>query len=388
MSHRSGSILGFAARVVFSTLLAVGIVLFLRAPANADSVAIAELGQLDMFSLIANSPTAASMYLNYSAAVGSQIAIDSSSSPHHLWVADIQNNRVLGYRNAAALSSGQAADLVVGEPNFQDDGSTYYFNRPTGVAVDSGGNLYVADSGNNRILVFPSPFAINANTGQTVGFAPSLVIGQGGDFFSSGCNLGGSQPDEYTLCTPQRLTIDGSGNLWVSDTGNNRVLEYNNPLMTGNLAATKVVGQPDFVSNQGNPGGIGKCREPRTIPDGLAVDAGGNLYVADTYNCRVLRFQSPLVNGASAVQVWGTGGSFTILHLQRGQPDDACTIRPTWPSMARIALYIADSYSSTSPRISGAIQPSQQFQREYRAWATKHQQRQQRLQSRCRTRRQ
>ena len=180
MSHRSGWILGFALRFVLSTLLAVGILLFLHTAANADSVAVAELGQLDMFSNIANSPTAASMSLFFSF-VGGQVAIDGSSSPHHLWVADPSNNRVMGYRNAAALSNGQAADLVVGQPNFQltgcDTSNSSFLCRPTGVAADSAGNLYIADSGNSRVLIFSSPFAINANTGQTSGFTPTMIIG-------------------------------------------------------------------------------------------------------------------------------------------------------------------------------------------------------------------
>ena len=318
MSHRSGSILEFAARLVFSTLLAAGIVLMLRGPASADSVSLAELGQLDMFSAIANSPTASSLNLVQNA-WGSQIAIDSSSSPQHLWVVDQGNSRILGFRNAAALSNGQAADLVVGQFDFQMTGYDDYLERPAGLAVDSAGNLYVADSANNRVLIFSNPFVINANTGQSEGFSPLMVIGQGGDFFATSCNLGGSQPNQYTLCNPQRLTIDGSGNLWVADTGNNRVLEYNNPLMTGNLAATTVIGQPDFVSNQANQGAA-ETATSLDYPSGLALDGGGNLYVTDLYNCRVLRYPAPLANDAAAAQVWGTGGSFTTSTCSTSSP--------------------------------------------------------------------
>src|SRR4029077_16340311 len=91
------------------------------------------------------------------------VAIDKSSTPHHLYVADTSNNRVLGWNNAASFTNGQPADLVFGQPDFQSSaassstGSSMY--APQGVGVDAHGNLYVADTTDNRVLEFNAPFA-------------------------------------------------------------------------------------------------------------------------------------------------------------------------------------------------------------------------------------
>src|SRR5580693_2522437 len=93
-----------------------------------------------------------------------QIAFDNSVSPPILYIADIGNNRVLAFKNPAALgSTPRTVDLVLGQ---QDMVSTIAqgpatalstgLNSPTGVAVDSNGNVYVADAGNNRIMRFPT----------------------------------------------------------------------------------------------------------------------------------------------------------------------------------------------------------------------------------------
>jgi hypothetical protein len=85
-------------------------------------------------------------------------------------VADPCNNRVLGFNDARKLVPGTKADIVIGQPDMQTALCNYPsgdLNQPTksnlcgpiGLLVDSGGNLYVADSGNGRVLRFPTPFA-------------------------------------------------------------------------------------------------------------------------------------------------------------------------------------------------------------------------------------
>jgi hypothetical protein len=172
-------------------------------------------------------------------------------------------------------------------------------SNPTGVAVDSAGNLYVADTGNNRVLEF--------NRSKASPFAPSIiasmVFGQNGptDFTDNLCNRGSGIPSASSLCSPQGLATDILGNLYVADTANNRVLVYNTPLNpksgelgAGDDVADNVLGNL-FSTNQCNGGraagdinGVG----PDSLcgPAGVAVDKTGNLYVADTANNRTLAY--------------------------------------------------------------------------------------------------
>jgi len=109
------------------------------------------------------------------------VAVDRTSNPPALYVSDLLNNRVLGWRNANTFANGSTADIVVGQADRQTTfaggpGTTSRvtgLNSPGALIVDDKGNLYVVDSGNNRILRFPKPFS------QTDDLkTPDMVIGQ------------------------------------------------------------------------------------------------------------------------------------------------------------------------------------------------------------------
>jgi DNA-binding beta-propeller fold protein YncE len=95
-----------------------------------------------------------------------QLAVDTSTSPNHIYVDDVTNNRVLGWLDADSFTNGKAADLVIGQPDFLTAGCNTItpfggldLCAPEGVAVDAQGNLYVADTSNSRVLEFTTPFA-------------------------------------------------------------------------------------------------------------------------------------------------------------------------------------------------------------------------------------
>ena len=322
---------GLRGAALLTALLGVLTSLWIPA-AVAGTVAARELGQPDFAHRASNTVDAQALFPG-STRVG--IAVDTSSTPNHLYVVDTQNNRVLGFNSVAALVNGAPADLVIGQGDFSstlnnygsglNNASATSLATPHGVAVDSAGNVYIADTSDSRVLVFSNPFAIKASTGQSAGFAAEATIGQVGDFASDDCNTGGQIPTAETLCLPEDVALDRSDNLYVADSGNNRVLEYNAPITTGTFRASRVFGQlGNFITNAANNGGT-PTKDGLKYPAGVAIDKFSNLYVADFSNNRVLEYNTPL--GATAVagsgdttadHVWGQGGSFTTATCDGG----------------------------------------------------------------------
>ena len=296
--------------------------------ATGDDIADAVLGQIDFAHNPINNSNATSLDSP------SQMAVDLGSTPAHLYVVDGGNNRVLGWNDAASFSNGQSADIEIGQPDFRTtrcnsgtaDGDVAGLGAdslclPGGVAVDSAGNLYVADTRNSRVLEYSQPFAQSMATG----FSANVVFGQGGSFSQTVC-----AQTAAGLCFPQGVASDTSNNLYVADAGNHRVLEYNQPLAPFNAAtgagdaiADLVFGQgasgTDFTSdacdiNGGIASNVGMCN-----PLSVAVDGLGNVYVGDDGDHRVLEFNQPLAapdlaTGVGDVvpdRVFGQGSSGT-----------------------------------------------------------------------------
>jgi uncharacterized protein (TIGR03437 family) len=215
------------------------------------------------------------------------VAIDPNSNPPHLYVADTYNNRVLGYNDLRTVQPGAKADLVIGQPDFQQVLANYPSNNPnlptdsglflpTGLAVDASGNLYVADRGNGRVLRFPQPF-VNYKPGTPA--QANLVLGQ-----SSFTSTEVTDATDRTMAEPYGLAFTVEGGLLVSDPVLNRVLYFQGPPanMTSGMPASLVFGQPDFNSS-GSGSGFGQMNVPRHI----STDTSDRLYVADTGNRRI-----------------------------------------------------------------------------------------------------
>ncbi len=216
------------------------------------------------------------------------ITFDSSGN---LWVADSTDNRVLEFK--APLSNGESASTVLGQSNFTYSGTDVpgcppnctptksSLSDPTHLAFDSSGNLWIADRGNRRVMEFTAPFS---NDQQA-----SLIIGGGCAIFGGLLEANCMGPDDY-------IAFDHSGMLWVSDTSNARILGFPAPFSSGENA-TVVIGEPDFVTGP-SPGTINATQSNLSAPEGIAFDSSGNMWVGDSGLNRVLEF-SPSTPGAT-----------------------------------------------------------------------------------------
>jgi len=234
------------------------------------------------------------------------VAVDAAAN---VYISDTGNNRIVKINPVTGVQTVLGASIAVGIPAYPQ----YSFNKPQGIAVDALGNVYVADTGNAKVveitsnpalggavplLAYPgapkfiTPVAVAvdsqgyiyvADQGNVAGEIVKLPPG-GGDLVtipgSSFPLLGGNG-----ITTPNGVAVDGGGNVYVSDRTTNTVWE------------APAVGPPN-----GNPFTLGFTG--LSSPAGLAVDANGNLYVADSGNKQVLfdNRQNPLVSFGTVPQ--------------------------------------------------------------------------------------
>ena len=404
MTNRGNSVVWRLLTYVAIIALVAGSITTLKA-APSDPVADAELGQIDFVHNTANFIDGRSINSSCLTCQWLGVTIDGLG---HLYFADVGNSRVLGWLSASGFTNGQPADLVIGQPDqwtvgcvAGNEGMAVLCN-PTAVAGDSQGNLYVTDSGNNRILFFPNPFAqsgqvtatfsltdsnepqgiavdsngnlymaeiaanrvveYNEALGNPSNTTPSFVFGQDGSMSTTGCNDGtnsgdvkGLGPD--SLCGPQDVAVDPSNNVYIADTNNVRVLEFNEPLAgpPDNSVANQVYGQGgSFTTKNPNNGGLsGRSLE---FPAGVAVDLNSNVYIADTFNQRVLEFNAPqasnpvasLVLGQSAANTNICNGGVAAGDLAGVGPDALCI--PTKVAVdASGNIYVVDLINNRLP---------------------------------------
>lgn len=259
------------------------------AAAQSGSSPEAVIGQPDFTSFLANQgggATAKTLAFTY------QITVDSKG---RLWVADSENNRVLGYFGAAKLGNNPRADVVLGQPNFTTTSfatTAAKMNYPSGVTVGPDDTLWVADASNNRVLRFASI------SSKSSGAAANGVLGQP-DFISSASGVTASS----TMDAPYSVSADAKGRLWVADTYNNRILRFDNAVDKAKGApANGVLGQPDFTSDAGATTATGL-----NYPYGVFAAPNGTVWVGDYSNGRVVGYDkaASLPNGSAATIVLG-----------------------------------------------------------------------------------
>jgi hypothetical protein len=255
---------------------------------------------------------------------GGAVAANTLAWPKDVWsdgtrliVADEVNHRVLIW-NSFPTVNGQAADLVIGQSSLTSAVGTSGaagMNRPQGLAVHAG-RLLVADTVNNRVLIFNSIPSAN-------GTAADVVIGQAN--FSASGNAAGTQGFNY----PMHMAVSASGLLAVGDVFNHRVTIFPSVPSTNHAAAIAVLGQADFAANLANRGGAVTAAS-LDRPTGV-VWTGDTLWVADHWNNRVLRY-----NGMAATPTptaTPTPAATPIPTVTAGSACTPCSYIPGWYPM-------------------------------------------------------
>ncbi|MES2392677.1 MAG: Ig-like domain repeat protein [Acidobacteriota bacterium] len=198
------------------------------------------------------------------------VAYDAAGN---VYIADTGNNRVLKYNVTTSTTTTFAG---TGTANFSGDGTlatTATLNGPTAVAIATDGSVYIADTGNNAIRKVNAAGIISTYAGRGAGTCATAFNSRG-----DGC-IGTSA----TFSSPSGLAADSKGVLYVADTGNNVVRTINNlgfvaTLAGGATASTTCSAQTDTFGDG--------CAATQSIfngPTGLAFDAAGhNLFIADT----------------------------------------------------------------------------------------------------------
>ena len=169
-----------------------------------------------------------------------------------------------------------------GTAGFSGDGgpaTSAQLNLPYGVAVDSAGNLYIADLNNNRV--------------RRVG--PDGVIGTYAGSGGEGSSGDGGPATSAQMLTPRNLAVDSAGNLYISEFGGHRVRKVTPAGLISTAAGTGIAG---FRGD-----GAAATAAQLAFPAGLALDRQGNLYIADSQNQRIRKI---LPNGQISTVLGGT----------------------------------------------------------------------------------
>jgi len=197
-----------------------------------------------------------------------------------IYVSDFQGQTI------RKISSGGVVTTLAGSPLRQGStdgtGSAARFQGPAGIAVDTSGNIYVADSNNNTIRkVTPAGVVIT-------------VAGQAG---VTGSTDGPASTALFKV--PYGVAVDGSGNIYVADTGNRTIRKITSAGVVSTIAGTTGVG--------GSADGIGRAAQ-FSYPWGIATDSSGNVYVADT-GANTIRKISPAGVVTTLAGLAGTAGA-------------------------------------------------------------------------------
>ncbi|HEX7244190.1 MAG TPA: DUF6531 domain-containing protein [Solirubrobacterales bacterium] len=194
----------------------------------------------------------------------------------HVWVADRDNDRAQKWQIPQYVF---AHDAVYDSSLATEGSAAGELQHPGDVAVDPAGNLWVADTKNNRIEQFDAQGEFVQTFGYKVN--KTKVEAKGSEAETNVCTA--SSDDECQagvpglaggrMRLPSALALDAEGNVWVVDTGNSRIMEFSDA--------------GEYLAQVGTEG---QAEGELAMPEGIAIDSHGDLWVSDTYQGRVQVF--------------------------------------------------------------------------------------------------
>ena len=248
------------------------------------------------------------------------VAVDGSGN---VYIADSENNRIRMVTASTGVISTVAGTGTAGYSGDGGAATSAKLNAPSGVAVDNSGNIYIADCYNNRIRM------VSASTGIISTVAGSRQAGYYGD---------GGPATSASLYVPYALAVDSSDNIYIVD-GTERIR-----MVTASTGIISTVAG-DGTGGYSGDGGAATSAE-LDVPSGVAVDRSGNIYIGDRLNNRV-RIVTASTGIISTVAGDGTEG-------YSGDGGAATSAELNWPVGVAVDssgnIYIGD-YSNSRIRM-------------------------------------